>query len=87
MDIFRPLVFIPIAIYCIYSFKRSRQNIYLIFGILSWYGAIYAGKHNIYQSLQEPSKSIIYMITVFLVVAMFVPYFKTSIKEYKEYKR
>lgn len=90
MDIGSILIFIPIAIYCFYSFRKSKLNIYLIFGTLSWYGAIYPGKHNLYQFLQEPLKSIIDLITMLLLlrilIPLFIPYLKKSIKEYKEYK-
>lgn len=86
MDIARPLLFLPIAIFCFYSFKRSKQNIYLILAALAWYGAIYSGKLNIYQTLEEPLKSIVNFMTILIVVAMFIPYLRQSIKEYKNYK-
>lgn len=86
MDIGRVLIFIPIVIYCFYSFSKSKQNIYLILWTLAWYGAIYSGKLNVYQSFQEPLKSVVNMITIFFLLLMFVPYLKQSIKEYEEYK-
>ena len=42
------LIFIPLTIYCFYSFTALKQNIYLIFGTLSWFYEIYSGKHNVY---------------------------------------
>lgn len=86
MDIGRPLLFIPIAIFCFYSFKKSKQNIYLIFAALAWYGAIYSGKLNIYQTREEPLKSILNFVTALVFIVMFIPYLKQSIREYKEYK-
>lgn len=86
MDVGSTLVFISLAIYCFYSFRKSKLNIYLIFGTLSWYGAIYPGKHNLYQFLQEPVKSIINAITIILIVRVLLPYLRDSIKEYKEYR-
>lgn len=89
MDIGRPLIFIPVVIFCLYSFysfRKSKQNIYLIFAALAWYGAIYSGKLNIYKAFGEPQKSILDFITILVFVVMFIPYLKQSIKEYKEYK-
>lgn len=86
MDIGRLIIFISITIYCIYSFRKSKQKLYLIFGILAWYGAMYSGKLNIYQDFQKPLKLVVNMITIFFLLLMFIPYFKQSIKEYKEYK-
>lgn len=86
MDIARLLLFIPIAIFCFYSFKKSKQNLYLIFAALAWYGAIYSGKLNVYQTLEEPLKSILNFVTALTLVIMFIPYLKQSIREYKEYK-
>lgn len=86
MDIGRLLIFIPIAIFCFYSFKKLKQNIYLIFAALAWYGAIYSGKLNIYQTLEEPLKSILNFITALVLIVMFIPYLKQSIREYKEHK-
>lgn len=84
MDFGSILVFIPLAIYCFYFFRKLNQNIYLIFGTLSWCAAIYSGKHNVYQFLQEPLKSMVNMITTFFLLLIFLPYFKKSINEYKE---
>lgn len=90
MDIGRLLIFTPLAIYCFYSFRKTKLDVYLMFGALSWYGAIYSGKHNLSQFLQEPIKTIINVITMLLVfrifIPVFIPYFKKSIAEYKEYK-
>lgn len=86
MDIGRLLIFVPIAIYCFYSFRKSKQNAYLIFAALAWYGAIYSGNLNVYQVLKEPLKSILNFVTALVVIAMFTPYLKQSIREYKEYK-
>lgn len=87
MDVGRVLIFIPIAMYCFFRFSKSKQNMYLILGTAAWYAAIYSGKLNVYQSLQEPIKSIINMITILFLLLMFIPYLKQSIKEYKEYKK
>lgn len=86
MDIGRILVFIPIAIYCLYSFSKSKLNIYIILAVLAWYVAIYSGKTNIYQTLGESLKSALNMITLLLLVVMFMPYLKKSIVEYKNHK-
>lgn len=86
MDIGRVLIFIPIVIYCFYSFSKSKQNIYLILATSAWYGAIYSGKLHVYQSFQGPLKSAVDIITILFLILMFIPYLKQSIKEYKEYK-
>lgn len=86
MDIGRLLIFIPIAIFCFYFFKKTKQNLYLILAASSWCGAIYAGKLNIYRTLEEPLKSILDFVTVLVLFVMFIPYLKQSIIEYKEYK-
>lgn len=86
MDIGRVLIFVPIVIYCFYSFTKSKQNIYLIFAALAWYTAIYSGKLNLYQTLQEPLKSVLDMMTMLVFFVMFTPYLKQSIREYREYK-
>lgn len=83
MDIGRILVFIPLATYFLYLFWKSKKDIYLVFGSLSWVCAIYSGKLNAYQILQDPIKSIINMITAYLLLLMFTLYFKKSIKEFK----
>lgn len=90
MDIGRLLIFIPVAIYCFYFFRKTKLNVYLMFGTLTWYGAIYSGKHNLYQLLQEPIKTIVNVITMLLVFRIFIPvfilYLKSSFEEYKRYK-
>ena len=86
MDIGRLLLFIPMVIFCFYFFKKSKQNLYLIFAALAWYGAIYSGKLNVYQTFEEPLKSILNFVTILVLFIMLMPYFKQSIMEYKEYK-
>ena len=91
MDMGRLLIFIPFTIYCFYFFRKTKLDVYLMFGTLSWYGAIYSGKHNLSQFLQEPIKIIINVITMLLVfrifMPVFIPHFKKSIAEYREYKK
>lgn len=90
MDIGRLLIFIPVVIYCFYFFRKTKLDVYLMFGTLTWYGAIYSGKHNLYQFLQEPIKTIVNVITMLLVfrifIPVFIPYLKSSIEDYKRYK-
>ncbi|OHW61230.1 hypothetical protein EUAN_24100 [Andreesenia angusta] len=86
MDIGIPLITIPFSIYCLYSFKKSKQNIFLIVATLSW-TTMYSGKYNVYQFLQEPLKSIINMITIGLLLLTFMPYLRESIRQYREYRK
>lgn len=86
MDIGRVLIFVPIAVYCFYSFSKSKQNMYLIFAALSWCTAFYSGSLNVYRTLQEPLKSVLDMMTISVLLIMFIPYLKQSYREYKEYK-
>ena len=90
MDIGRLLIFIPVVIYCFYFFRKTKLDVYLMFGTLTWYVAIYSGKHNLYQFLEEPIKTIVNVITMLLVfrifIPIFIPYLKSSIEEYKKYK-
>lgn len=90
MDIGTILIFTPLAIYCFYSFRKSKLDIYLMLGTLSWYGIFYPGKHNLYQFLQQPLKTIINLTTMLLLLRiftpLFIPYLKKSIQDYKEYK-
>lgn len=62
MDIGRLLIFIPFALYSFYSFRKSKLNIYLIIGAISWQAAFYSGKHNVYQLIRYPFKEIIDII-------------------------
>ena len=75
--------FIPVAIYCFYFFRKTKLDVYLMFGTLTWYGAIYSGNHNLYQFLQELIKTIVNVITMLLVfrifIPVFIPYLKSSI--------
>ena len=87
MDIGRLLLFVPVIIFCFYRFKESKLNIYLIFATLAWYGALYSGKLNTYQTLGGPLKSILNFVTALFVMAMFIPYLGQSIREYKEHNR
>ena len=87
MDIGRILIFMPLAVYCFYSFCKSKQDIYIILGTLGWYAAIYSGKNSIYQSLQGIPKSLIKLVTILLVVYMSVSYIRISIEKYKEYRK
>lgn len=86
MDIGRPIIFIPVVIYCLYSFRKSKLNIHLIIGTLSWYSAFYSGKYNVYQFIQDPFKSMIDMVSIALLLITLYPYLKKSVVEYKEYK-
>lgn len=90
MDIGTILIFTPLAIYCFYSFWKSKLDIYLMLGSLSWYGIFYTRKHSLYQFLQQPLKTIVNLTTMLLLLRIFIPLFipclKKSIKDYKEYK-
>lgn len=79
MDIGRLLIFIPFALYSFYSFRKSKLNIYLIIGAISWQAAFYSGKHNVYQFIRYPFKEIINMISIFLLLIMIFPYLKNHL--------
>lgn len=87
MDIGIPLIFIPFTLYCLYSFGKSKQNIFLIISYISWKTAIHSGKYNVYQFFEEPLKSFIDAVTIFLFLLAFIPYLKASIRQYKIYKK
>lgn len=91
MDFGRILIFVPLATYLFYSFNKTKLDVYLILGVLSWYGLIYPGKHNLYQFIQDPLKIIVNIITMLLIFRIFIPvlipYFKKIVEEYKEYKK
>lgn len=90
MDAGRLLICIPLFIYFFIFFIKTKLDVYLILATLSWYVAIYSGKHNLYLSIQEPIKTIINVITMLLVfrviIPVFISYFKKTIEEYKKYK-
>jgi|GEM_PF-5110765 len=86
MDYGRLIIFVFIALYCFYSFLKTRLNFYLILAALSWFIAIYSGKLNVYQTLGEPAKSVVRYITTVVLFIMFLPYLRQSLREYKKYK-
>ena len=45
-------------------FGKTKKDVYLLLGVLSWITAIYSGAHNIYQFLQDPIKTIIDILTL-----------------------
>lgn len=81
MDYGSILIFLPATLYFFYSFFKRQKNIYLVFGIISWYGLIYFGKHNIYQFLEGPTKIVINIATLFIIMVIFSLYFKKLSKK------
>ena len=80
MDIGRPLIFLPMLVYCFYTFWKNKEEVYLLLGILSWIAAIYSGTLNIYQFLQDPIKIIIDILTILLLIMPSVYYVGNRIK-------
>lgn len=80
------LIFIPIVLYYLYSFWKTKLDIYLILGTVAWYGIFYSERFGLHQLLQQPFKLIVNFITVLLILQLFISYFKKIIQDYGKYK-